>query len=68
MKPVDVNSNIFVDFDVKNKGKILNLKWKIMKDIKIRKYLTFQISLKKFLRFKKIKRLCREHMLLRMLT
>ena len=59
MKPVDINSNTYIDFGVKIMIKILNLKLVTIPDYQnIKTFLqkvTLQIDLKKFLCLKKVK-------------
>ena len=71
MNPVDVNPSTYFDFSKKIIRKILNLKLVIMleyQNIKIfLQKATFKIGLKKFLWLKRLKALCRGHMLLMIL-
>ena len=67
MKPIDVKSNIYIDFNAENNVlKVLNLKLVIMQKYQNMKTLfqkfTLQIGLKKILWLKKLKILCRGHM------
>ena len=72
MKPVDVESNTYIDSFKKLILKILNLELVILleyEDIKIfLPKVTLQVGLKKFLWLKKLKILCHGHMLLIILT
>ena len=72
MKPVDVKPSTYIDFDKKITKKIFKLKLVIMKEyLNIKIYLPnamFQIGLKKLLRAKNLKALCRGHMLLVIVT
>ena len=68
MKPVDVTLSTYIEFskEINNKDP----KFKIGKIVRISKYkkiFTLQICLKQFLRLKKLKTLCRGHMLLMIL-
>ena len=72
MKPVDVKSGIYIDFEKRNNKE--DRKFKVDDHVRILKYKNFlqkgtlQIGLKKFLLLKKLKMLCLGYMLLVILT
>ena len=72
MKPVDVNPCMYFDSDKEHNKEGLKFKVSIMleyQNIKVfLQKLMFQIGLKQFLWLKTVKTLCREHMLLVILT
>ena len=72
MKPVDVNPCMYFDSDKEHNKEGLKYKVRILleyQNIKVfLQKVTFQIGLKKFLWLKKVKILCREHILLVILT
>ena len=69
MKPVDITSNIYIDFNHGNNKE--GPKFKVDDHVRIPKYEKYfwsQIGLKKILWWKKLKILCHGHMLLVIIT
>ena len=62
MKPVDVKSSTYIDFDKENNKESPNIKSKYRNIKSFLKKVRFQIRVKKFLLLKKLKKLFREHM------
>ena len=62
MKPVDVKSSTYIEFDKKNNKEIPNIKSKYRNIKSFLKKVRFQIRVKKFLLLKKLKKLFHEHM------